>query len=195
MRSFEYILGVSVAAIAIFTGIAAFVRITWRELRRLSRVLDDFSGTPDRPGHAATKGVFERTDDQDKAIATVVQVVDKLSRRQEELAVVATQAAEDVSQVLGELTRNGGDSTKDAAVEAHRVAVEAAELAHKVLKTSEDTNRLLRRHMENGVAIMEVGTENDQAVVEAFQKLGVEVVYRPFPSVDLGEDDFPTTGV
>jgi hypothetical protein len=179
MNEFEYILTISVALIAVLGGLAAFVRVTWRELRKLSRVMDAFLGTPERNGLPAVKGVFERADDQDEALAAV-------RTRQEEIAAVAQQAATDVSRVLSELTTNGGASTKDQAKEAARLAAAAAVTAEETRAIAQRTEALLRRHMLNGVEIMEVGERNDRAVIAAIEALGGKVEHHPFPVVDDG---------
>lgn len=186
MSGLEYTLTISVAAIAVLGGLAAFVRVTWRELRKLSRVTDAFTGHPAENGLPAVKGVFERTDDQDAVLASVVETVEKVSARQEEIALIATQAAADVSRVVGELTTNGGASTKDQAKEAARLAAMASMTAEETRAIAQRTEALLRRHMLNGVEIMEVGERNDRAVIAAIEQLGGTVDHHPFPVVDDG---------
>ena len=189
MRSFEYILGVSALTLGVLTGLGALVRTTWRELRKVSRTMDDFGGAPARNGMPATKGVFERLADQDEKLTNVVEVVEKVSARQEEIGAVAAQAARDVSRAVSELTSNGGASTKDQAAQAARQAEEAARVAQEVLAAAQRTEALLRRHMANGVVIMEVGEHNDKVLLDALAGAGIEVRgYRPFPAVDDGTD-------
>lgn len=185
----ERVLLIAAAALAVFTGLGALVRTTWRELRKVSRTMDDFGGAPARNGMPATKGVFERLNDQDDKLSVVAEVIEKVSRRQEEIGAIAAQAAADVSRVVSELTQNGGASTKDQAVEAARMAQEAAATAAEVLAASRRTEALLRRHMQNGVEIMQVGEYNDRVLLDALAGAGIAVVgYRPFPEVDAGTE-------
>jgi len=189
----ENTLAISVAAIAVLGGLAAFVRVSWRELRKLSRVTDAFTGHPAQNGIPAAKGVLERITDQDTHLSQVAAVVDKVSLRQDEISRVATDAAEAVSQVLGELSNNGGTSTKDAAEAAVRAAHTAAEQVGLVLATSARTEALLRRHMANGTDVMATGVHNDRVLIEALQKAGIQVDgYLPFPDVDTGSEDVVT---
>lgn len=189
MRSFEYILGVSALTIGVLTGVGALVRTTWRELRKVSRTMDDFGGAPARNGMPATKGVFERLADQDDKLSAVTDTVEKISQRQEEIGAIAAQAARDVSRAVSELTTNGGGSTKDQAAQAARQAEEAARVAQEVLAAAQRTEALLRRHMQNGVEIMQVGEYNDRVLLDALAGAGIAVVgYRPFPEVDAGTD-------
>lgn len=186
----ERILLIVAATLGVLTGLGALVRTTWRGLQRVGRMMDDFGGAPARNGLPATKGVFERLNDQDEKLVSVVEIVEKVSRRQEEIGEVAAQAARDASRAVSELTRNGGASTKDQAVEAARMAQEAALTAAEVLAASRRTEALLRRHMANGVQIMEVGEHNDKVLLDALEGAGIEVDgFRPFPTVDAGTDD------
>jgi hypothetical protein len=176
------------AGLGVLTGLGALVRTTWRELRKVSRTMDDFAGAPARNGKERTKGVLERLEDQDERLDRVFELVETMAHRQVEIGQVAQLAAEDVQKVVHELTPNSGTSTKDQVAKALSAAERAAE-------TAALTQGLLRRHMANGREIMEVGIENDRRVGEAFAALGVAVDYHPFPDVDTGEDDFPTAGV
>jgi hypothetical protein len=182
----ERFLLIASASLALLTGLTAFLYKTGRELRKVSRTMDDFGGTPARPGHPATKGVFERMQEQDTVLAAVVEVVEKVSARQEEIAAIATKAAQDVQAVLGELTTNGGASTKDQAKEAARLAAVASLTAEETRAIAQRTEDLLRRHMLNGVEIMEIGERNDRAVIAAIEQLGGTVDHHPFPVVDDG---------
>ncbi len=51
------------------------------------------------------------------------------------------------------------------------------------------TEDLVRRHMRNGLEIMEVGVHNDMRVFTALKDAGIEVTdLRDYPAVDIGED-------
>jgi hypothetical protein len=108
----------------------------------------------------------------------LVAQVNTLRKRQEQIA----------DQVNYELTPNGGHSLKDAANQAAASAEAAAAAAAIAVHTTEETQRLLRRHMQNGVEIMEVGQENDASFRAAFLELGVELPpFREYPPVDTGD--------
>lgn len=80
----------------------------------------------------------------------VREEVTALRRRQEEIGAVAVKAAEDVAAVRHELTRNGGDSTKDAAHQASRSAEAAAAASEVAARESTANGDLLRRHLTLG---------------------------------------------
>ena len=51
------------------------------------------------------------------------------------------------------------------------------------------TEDLMRRHMENGLAIMEVGLHNDTQLHEKLAEHGITVEdLRPYPPVDIADD-------
>jgi hypothetical protein len=117
-----------------------------------------------------------------------VTQIQTLRKRQEEIALVAQKSAADAEAIRLELTRNGGKSTKDAAYQAARSAEAAAAAAELAARSAGRTESLMKRHMENGLEIMEVGQHNDGAILRAVESLGGTVEdYRPFPPVDIGD--------
>ncbi len=117
----------------------------------------------------------------------IVNQINTLRVRQEEIAAVARRAADDVEAVRTELTPNGGSSTRDVVAQALASAEAAAVAAELASRSAERTEVLLRRHMQNGVEIMEVGRENDASFRAAFLELGVELPpFREYPPVDTG---------
>lgn len=170
------VVGAVALGIIVGMGVAGGAVMKWLgpSLRKVSHLVDDLIGEAARPGKERSPGVVEQ-------VAT-------LRERQEEIGHVAAQAAADVTAVRSELTRNGGSSTKDAAYQAARSAEAAAAAAEMAARTAERTEALLRRHMENGLDVMEVGIHNDTQVIAAIEELGGKVVdYRPFPPVDIGD--------
>lgn len=164
-------------------GLAAAVTVKFLgpSLRKWSHLTDDLLGEEARSGKPRSPGVVEQ-------IADVQTEIGVLRTRQEQIGDVAQQAADDVSAVRTELTRNGGSSTKDAAYQSARSAEAAAVAAEAAARTAERTEALLRRHMENGLEIMEVGVHNDAQLAGAIESLGGTVDdYRPFPPVDIGD--------
>jgi hypothetical protein len=156
-------------------GVAGATVARWfgPSLRKASHLVDDMLGEDARPGKARVPGVVEE--------------IGRLRDRQEQIAAVAQTAADDAAAVRTELTRNGGDSTKDASFQSARSAEAAATAAELAARSAARTEALLRRHMENGLEIMEVGQHNDLQVLAAIESLGGSVIdYRPFPSVDIG---------
>ena len=87
------------AILALGVTLGTFGRSSWRWLRRLSHFIDDVTGEDARPGVVRRPGLVEQ--------------VDLLRQRQEEIAVIAEKAATDVAIVRRELTTNGGSSVKD----------------------------------------------------------------------------------
>lgn len=87
------------AALAALSAAFAFGRGLWRWMRRLSHFIDDVTGEDARPGQPRRPGLVEQ--------------VDLLRIRQEEIAETAKKAAEDAAVVRHELTLNGGSSVKD----------------------------------------------------------------------------------
>jgi hypothetical protein len=51
------------------------VRNAWRGLHRLARFLDDYEGTPARPGVASRPGVMERLEAQDQMLTNLADQV------------------------------------------------------------------------------------------------------------------------
>jgi hypothetical protein len=131
-------------------------------------------------------GANELTGDEaEPGLVTQIQI---LRKRQEEIALVAAKSASDAEAIRLELTRNGGKSTKDAAYQAARSAEAAAAAAELAARSAGRTESLMKRHMENGLEIMEVGQHNDGVILRAVESLGGEVEdYRPFPPVDIGD--------
>lgn len=131
----------------------------------------------------------------------LVSQIHDLRQRQEEIATTAEQAVENAKAIRLELTRNGGESTKDAAFQAARSAEAAAAAAQIAARSAERTEGLLHRHMENGLDIMGVGQHNDSIdqhnqvrVVETLEQSGISVTglrddYRNYPPVDIGDND------
>lgn len=73
-----------------------------------------------------------------------------------------------------QLTNNGGSSMKDAVDRIER-------RGHAIERRSMIIERLLREHLEDGRALLEVGLENDRELWKALAELGLDVPYRDFP--------------
>lgn len=169
-------IGILVGLVTIATALIFSARALWRFSRRISYFLDDVNGEPARSGVPYRPGVVEQ--------------VAELRVRQEEIAKVAQTAAENTAGIRNELTRNGGSSTKDVAYQAARSAETAAAAAELAAHSAARTEALLRRHMQNGLDIMEVGQHNDLQVLAAIESMGGSVEdYRPFPPVDIGDGE------
>lgn len=147
--------------------------------------LSDWNGDPGDelrripPRH----GVLQRLNETEATLAEV-------RHRQEEIAVVAQSAADDVSAVRSELTRNGGSSTKDVVAQAAQSSEAAAAAAELANKSAHRTEALLRKHVANGEDIMEVGVHNDQRLFESLERHGITVDgLRDYPEVYLGDDE------
>lgn len=181
-------ISLAVGIIGVTVGVITFTRWFWRLGRRINHFLDDVNGEDPRPGVPARPGIMAQVNELRVRQEEIAEVADLVagdqrlaSQERTEIAAVARQAAEDITAVRLELTRNGGDSTKDEVEAAARAAEAASEAASRV-------EALLRRHMENGLEIMEVGIHNDAQVAEAIRKLGGEMSdIRPFPPVDIGD--------
>jgi hypothetical protein len=84
----------AVTIVLAVTGTIGFLgRKAWRAIRRLTLFLDDYEGTPARPGVESRPGVMER----------LQQHTGLLAQHTEVLEVVRA----DVAQVLGEMPKNG----------------------------------------------------------------------------------------
>jgi len=95
----EHTLVIIGGVVAAGSAMFAFGRGAFRWLRRLSHFIDDVTGEEPRNGQPRRPGLVEQ--------------VDLLRVRQEEIGTIAKKAAEDVAAVRHELTVNGGDSVKD----------------------------------------------------------------------------------
>lgn len=169
-------IGILVGLVTITTGLIFGARATWRFFRRVSYFLDDVNGEPARSGVPYRPGVVEQ--------------VAELRVRQEQIADVAQEAASNMAAIRSELTRDGGNSTKDVAYQAARSAEAAAAAAEIACQTVARIESKLTRHMENGLDIMEVGVHNDTQLYAALLDHGIEVAdVRPFPPVDIGDNE------
>jgi hypothetical protein len=95
----EHTLVIIGGVVAVSSAVVAFGRGAWRWMRRLSHFIDDVTGEDARNGQPRRPGLVEQ--------------VDMLRTRQEEIGAIAKKAAEDVAAVRHELTVNGGTSVKD----------------------------------------------------------------------------------
>jgi hypothetical protein len=113
----EHLLIIIGGVLAAGSGLFAFGRGAWRWFRRLSHFIDDVTGEEPRNGQPRRPGLVEQ--------------VDLLRVRQEEIGTIAKKAAEDVAAVRHELTVNGGDSVKDV---VNRTAIDAAHNAGMLME-------------------------------------------------------------
>jgi hypothetical protein len=67
----ETIAAVATAASIGLTAIVWLGRRVWKMVKRGSQFLDDYEGTPARPGVAARPGVMQRLHNQDVALASI----------------------------------------------------------------------------------------------------------------------------
>ena len=95
----EHLLIIIGGVLAAIATAGTLGRGAWRWLRRLSHFIDDVTGEEPRNGQPRRPGLVEQ--------------VDLLRVRQEEIGTIAKKAAEDVAAVRHELTVNGGTSVKD----------------------------------------------------------------------------------
>ena len=122
----------------------------------------------------------------------------------DQIARLTQQTATDAKATRDELTRNGGHSTtKDitamaaqsaeaaaaAAVLAKQHAARTERLVERTEGSARRTEHLLRKHVENGEAIMEVGVHNDERLFEALAEADIHVTgLREYPPVYTGDD-------
>lgn len=71
LGSVEAIAALATAGSFVIGVLGWMVRKAWRGGKRLSRVIDDYLGTPARPGVPAQPGVMERLASQDRVLAEV----------------------------------------------------------------------------------------------------------------------------
>ena len=94
--------------------------------------------------------------------------------------------------MLGEDARPGGarqPGLVERIADNERLTLVAAEQAAASVQSSRRVEELMRRHMENGQQIMEVGVHNDAQLYEALGEAGITVRgLREYPPVDTGED-------
>ena len=94
--------------------------------------------------------------------------------------------------LLGEEPRPGRarqPGVMERIADNERVTLIAAEQAAAAKTSSWRTEELMRRHMENGLEIMEVGIHNDSQLYLALREHGIEVHnLREYPAVDVGGD-------
>lgn len=129
----------------------------------------------------------------------LLEQVRELREGQLRATQISEQAADDVGEIRSELSHNGGSSTKDAVHQAVRSAEAAAAAAEIAAREAGAVKGLMKRHMENGVEIMDVGVHNDQVAQHNFDRLctaleehGVEVTdlrhdTQDYPPVDTGD--------
>lgn len=166
------------------------IRQTWRWGKRAINFVDDVTGEPARPGVDRRPGLVEQVVNLKDGQQGLVETTDMLRSRQEEIAGIAMQAADDVSAVRHELTRNGGTfTTKDVvdnAAKSAEAAAAAAELAHR---SANRTEKLLRTHLENTEEILDVSAHNQSKVLGALSDHGIHVVdLREYPEIYTGAE-------
>lgn len=181
---------VSTMLIAVAAYLVGKVKSERRQNAQIDRVVQAVIGIPPSPDGTIV------------GQPSLMQQVAELREGQIAVTEVAKQAADDVSAIRNELT-NGGTSpiptTKDIVHQSTQSAEAAAADAALARQSSERTEELLRRHMRNGVQIMEVGVHNDGVAEHNFGRLlaavegmGAEVTdlrtdTREYPVVDEGD--------
>lgn len=98
------------AALAALVGIWKGLRGIARFFEKTNRFFEDWYGTEAEDGHPKVKGVLHRLDDLEAMRANDSEMIQEIK-----------------TQVVKELNRNGGNSSKDAAFEAVRVSQETLE--------------------------------------------------------------------
>ena len=119
----EHALVIIGGVVAVGSGAFAFGSGVFRSLRRAAHFLDDVTGEEARNGQPRRPGLVEQ--------------VDLLRVRQEEIGALAKQAADDVAAVRHELTLNGGDSVKDVVNQAARDSAHNSALLMEHLREHE----------------------------------------------------------